>query len=227
MKSPGNLAGWGRLTLTLLWTLAVLLLAAQAEVVDRTIAVVNDHLVTWSDLDEQMRFEALENGRALKELGEAQRREAFEHLVQYRILRDQMQGTAPATFQEVEDRIDDVRAGWHMEKDDAQWAATLTRYGLSEAELRELVTNQIEILKFMEFRVRPLVRVSRAEVDEYYTSTLAPQVMAQGQTPEPVEAMTRKIRELLVEQKMNRELEKWLENLRVQSRVQILWDGVQ
>ncbi len=33
---------------------------ASAEVVDRTIAVVNQHLVTWSDLDEQMRFEALE-----------------------------------------------------------------------------------------------------------------------------------------------------------------------
>jgi len=205
-----------------LFALVLLLTAAQAEVVDRTIAVVNNHLVTWSDLDEQMRFEALENERALNELGEVQRREAFEHLVQYTILRDQMQGTAPATSQEVEARIADVRAGWHVEKDAAKWSSTLTRYGLSEVELRELVTNQIEILKFMEFRVRPLVRISRAEVDEYYTSTLVPQ----GQTPEPLEAMTPKIRELLAEQKMNRELEKWLENLRTQSQVQILWDGV-
>jgi peptidyl-prolyl cis-trans isomerase SurA len=224
MKSRRNLDGRSVLTLVVLLTL--LSSAAQAEVVDRTIAVVNDHLVTWSDLDEQMRFEALENGRALKDLSGVQRREAFEHLVQYRILRDQMQGTAPATVSESESRIADLRASWHMEKDDAQWGATLTRYGLSEVELRELVTNQIEILKFMEFRVRPLVRVSRAEVDEYYTRTLVPQVMAHGQTPEPVEAMTRKIRELLVEQKMNREMEKWLENLRAQSRVQILWDGV-
>lgn len=211
---------WWALMLTMFWT------AAQAEIVDRTIAVVNDHLVTWSDLDEQMRFEALENGRALKERDQARQREAFEHLVQYRILRDQMQGTSPAVASEVESRIAEVRSGWHLQKDDPQWVATLTRYGLSEVELRELVTNQIEILKFMEFRVRPLVRVSRAEVDEYYTSTLAPQVVAQGQTPEPVEAVTRMIRELLVEQKMNREMEKWLENLRAQSRVQMLWDGV-
>jgi hypothetical protein len=211
------------------WTLlalALLLTVARADVVDRTIAVVNNHLVTWSDLDEQMRFEALENQRALQELGQVQRREAFEHLVQYRILRDQMQGTAPAASQEVEARIADVRAGWRLEKDAAKWNSTLARYGLSEAELRELVTNQIEILKFMEFRVRPLVRISRAEVDEYYTSTLVPQVVKQGQTPEPLEAITPKIRELLAEQKMNRELEKWLENLRAQSQVQILWDGV-
>jgi hypothetical protein len=209
-----------------LLSMALLFMTAQAEVVDRTIAVVNNHMVMWSDLDEQMRFEALENGRALKDLGEVDRRVAFEHLVQYRILRDQMQGTVPANASEVEARIGEVRAGWQMAQDEAKWAATLTRYGLSSEELRELVTNQVEILKFMEFRVRPLVRVSRKEVEDYYTTTLAPQVMAQRQSPEPMEQVTPKIRELLVEQKMNREMEKWLENLRTQSRVQVLWDGV-
>jgi peptidyl-prolyl cis-trans isomerase SurA len=206
--------------------LALLLTMGHAEVVDRSIAVVNGHLVTWSDLDEQMRFEALENGRALKDLGEAERRAAFEHLVQSRMLRDQMQGTVPAAGFEVESRIGEMRAGWQMEKDDAKWAATLVRYGLSMEELRGLVKEQLEILKFMEFRVRPLVRVSRQEVEEYYTKTLAPQVKAQGQVPAPLEAVTPKISELLAEQKMNQELDKWLENLRTQSRVQVLWDGV-
>jgi peptidyl-prolyl cis-trans isomerase SurA len=218
MKSGRNLALW--------LMLALPVIAAQAEMVDRSIAVVNNHLVTWSDLDEQMRFEALENGRPLNDLGETERREAFEHLVQYRILRDQMQGIAPATSPEVESRIAEVRAGWQMAQDDAKWNATLTRYGLSKDELKELVTNQIEILKFMEFRVRPLVRVTRKEVEEYYSKILAPQVMAQGQSPEPVEQMTPKIRELLVEQKMNREMDTWLANLRAQSQVQVLWDGV-
>ncbi len=199
---------------------------ARAEVVDRTIAVVNNHVVTWSDLDEQMRFEALENGRALKDLGEADRRTAFEHLVQYQILRDQMQGTVPASASEVESRIAEVRAGTKDSQTGKAWAATLRRYGLSEAELSDLVKNQIEILKFMEFRVRPLVRASRKEVEDYYTSTLVPQVTAQGQTPEPLQQMTPKIRELLVEQKMSLEMEKWLGTLRKQSSVQLLWDGV-
>lgn len=206
--------------------LALLLTTANAEVIDRTIAVVNTHLVTWSELDEQMRFEALENRRALKDLGEAERRAAFEHLVQDRMLRDQMQGTAPATDFEVKSRIGEVRASWQMEQDDARWAATLTGYGLSMEELRALVQEQVEILKFLEFRVRPLVRVSRAEVEDYYTKTLVPEVRAQGQTPEPVEAVTPKIRELLAEQKTNQEMEKWLEKLRTQSRVQVLWEGV-
>ena len=77
--------------------------------VDRTIAVVNSHLVTWSDLDEQMRFEALENQRPLKNLTEADRRTAFDHLVQDWILRDQMQGTLPASEADVDTRIAAIR----------------------------------------------------------------------------------------------------------------------
>jgi len=206
--------------------LVLLLASLQAEVVDRTIAVVNHHLLTWSDLDEQMRFEALENGHALNTLGESERRAAFEHLVQYRILRDQMQGTTPATDSDVEARIGELRDGLQMGRDDSRWLATLKLYEISANELTALVRNQIEILRFMEFRVRPLVTVSRTEVEHYYTSTLTPQVNAHGQTPEALEALTPKIRELLAEQKMNQEMEKWLKTLREQSRVQGLWEGV-
>jgi hypothetical protein len=206
--------------------LALLLASLQAEVVDRTIAVVNNHPLTWSDLDEQMRFEALENGHALNTLGESERRAAFEHLVQYRILRDQMQGTPPATDSDVEARIGELRNALQMGRDDSRWLATLKLYEISVNELTGLVKNQIEILRFMEFRVRPLVTVSRTEVEDYYTSTLTPRVIAQGQTPEALEALRPKIRELLVEQKMNQEMEKWLKTLRDQSRVQVLWEGV-
>jgi peptidyl-prolyl cis-trans isomerase SurA len=223
MRRRGHRAQWLGATLAG-WLLALTAMAASAEVLDRTIAVVNTHLVTWSDLDEEMRFEALENGRALKDVTEAERREAFDHLVQDWILRDQMQGTLPAADSDVDERIGELRAALHA--DAAAWAATLSGYGLSPDELHALVANQLEILRFLEFRVRPLVRVSRKEVDEYYTKTLVPQVKAQGQKPEPVEQVTAKIRELLAEQKMNEEMEKWLQTLRSQSQVRVLWDGV-
>ena len=211
------------------WSLAVGMLACaagDAEVMDRTIAVVNGHLVTWSDLDEQMRFEALQNQRALKDLTADERQTAFDHLVQNWILRDQMQGMFPAADEDVEARIADLRTAWHLEKDSAKWDATLQSYGLSGDELQKLMANQLEILRFLEFRVRPLVRVSRQEVEDYYKNTLTPRVEAQGQTPEPLPTLAPKIRELLVQQKMNQELEKWIASLRSQSPVQLLWSGV-
>jgi hypothetical protein len=212
---------------------------SSAEVVDRTIAVVNKRLVTWSDLDLQMRFEALENQRALTDLTATDRSAAFEHLLQYSVLREQMQGIAPVESREVNARLAELRATWQGENggagdaasgganSDAHWAGILGRYGISPAELRSLVTNQLEILRFVEFQVKPLVRVSRDEIDFYYSNTLVPQVMAAGQAPAPLEQVTPEIRELLREQKTNQEMEKWLANLKAQSHVRILWNGLQ
>ena len=199
---------------------------APAEVVDRTIAVVNGHLITWSDLDEQMRFEALENQRPLRELTAAERRSAFDHLVQSWILRDQMQGMFPAADEDVEARIAELRGAWHLENDPARWNSLVQSYGLNVDELHKQVANQLEILRFLEFRVRPLVRVTRQEIEDYYRTTLTPQLEAKGQTPEPVKTLAPKIRELLMQQKMSQELEKWLANLRSQGKVQVLWSGV-
>jgi peptidyl-prolyl cis-trans isomerase SurA len=212
-----------------LLTAALLLLcaAATAEVLDRSIAVANGHLITWSDLAEQMRFEALENGRSLKDLTPADRREAFDHLVQNWIVRDQMQGRPPATGSEIDAQIAELRSSLHVEKDDARWNATLRSYGISPEELRKQVANQLEILSYVEFRVRPLVRVSRAEIDEYYNQKLVPQLEEQGQRPEPEAQLRPQIRQLLREQKVNEAMDKWLQTLRSQAQVELLWNGVQ
>jgi hypothetical protein len=203
---------------------------AAAVVVDRTIAVVNGHLVTWSDLDVQMRFEALENARALVELTAENRQAAFEHLVQARVLRDQMQGVPPATNEEIDARIAAIREEWNAmgsrASTDEGWNALVAEYGVSLAELRALIAEQIEILRFTEFQVRPLVRVTQAEIQEYYQTVLVPKLKEHGAEAEPLDKVSRSIRRLLAEQKMNEEMNKWLQTLRSQSHVRILWDGV-
>jgi peptidyl-prolyl cis-trans isomerase SurA len=220
MRTFTNIGAWMAVLLCLLCA------PCGAEVVDRSIAVVNGHMITWSDLDEQMRFEALQNGRALKELTAADRQQAFDRLVQNWIVRDQMQGTPPASESDVAAQIGELRKSLQLE-DDARWRATLDSYGISEDELRRLVANQHEILSFLEFRVRPLVRVSREEIEQYYNETLVPQIEAQGQKPDPVAQLRTQIRQLLREQKVSQELEKWLHSVRAQAQVQVLWDGVQ
>ena len=212
---------------SLLVILGLLCATAAADVVDRAIAVVNGHLITWSDLDEQMRFEALENQRPLRELAAEERRTAFDHLVQNWIMRDQMQGMFPAADEDVDARIKELRETWHLDNDPARWNSLLQSYGMTTEELHKQAANQLEILRFLEFRVRPLVRVNRQEVEEYYKTTLVPQIEARGETPEPLPKLAPKIRELLVQQKMNQELEKWLGTLRSQAQIRLLWSGVQ
>ena len=226
LAAPGSFSLFS-LSLGIVLMMISVSLPSRAEIVDRSVAVVNGHLVTWSDLDEQMRFEALQNRRPLRELTAAERRSAFDHLVQNWILRDQMQGMFPAADEDVEARITELRGAWHLENDPARWNSLVQSYGLNADELHKQLANQLEILRFLEFRVRPLVRVTRQEVEDYYKTTLTPQLEAKGQTPEPVQTLAPKIRELLMQQKMNQELEKWLANLRSQGQVQVLWSGAQ
>jgi peptidyl-prolyl cis-trans isomerase SurA len=208
------------LLLAMLWT------SARAVVIDRSIAMVNGHMVTWSDLNEEMRFEALENRRPLQELTVTDRYAAFDHLVQKWILQDQMLGMFPASQADVDTQIAELRSAWHMEKNDAGWEAILHRYGISPEQLRTLVASQQEILRYLELRLRPLVHVTQPEVQDYYSQTLVPKVEAQGQKPEPLANLRSQIRRLLVEQKMTQEMETWLAAQRAQSQVQVLWDGV-
>ena len=216
-----------RCALVPLLTLCVLLVtAAGAQVIDRSIAVVNQKLVTWSELDAEMRFEALENHRPLAELTEADRHAAFDRLLQERILREQMQSVAPATASETAALLTEIRSNWSAAQDDAAWSRLLERYGLTADEVRQMVASQIEVLRFIEERMRPLARVSRKEVEDYYNLTLAPQVAAKGGKLESYEELAPKIRELLTEQKMSDETEKWLKQLRAQANVVILWDAV-
>lgn len=211
------------LLIALCWTSATL---ASAEVVERVIARVNNHLLTWSDLDERMRFEALENRRPLAALTEDDRRAAFARLTQDALLREQMQGMAVATPEAIAARLSELRAIWQMSHDDAAWTATLTRYGFTADELRLQVANQLELLRFLEAQVRPLTQVSRAEVESYYDTILVPKTMAAGQSPASLEKVRAQIVELLREQKMNRAMEQWLEKLRAQSRIEVQWDAV-
>ena len=120
-----------------------------------------------------------------------------------------------------------LRAAWHEEKDETKWAATLHRLRTFGGGAARAGGKPGGSLRFMEFRVRPLVRVSGEEVEEYYTNTLVPQVVgARTDSRAAGVGDARRFAQLLVEQKTNREMEKWLENLKAQSRVQMLWDGV-
>ncbi len=204
----------------------LLAVSAGAQVIDRSIAVVNHKLVTWSELDAEMRFEALENHRPLAALTEADRHAAFDRLLQERILREQMQGVAPASGSEIAALLTEIRTNWSATQDDAAWGKVLTRYGLTVDDVRQKIATQIEVMRFIEERMRPLARVSRKEVEDYYTLTLAPQVAAKGGKLETYEELAPKIRELLTEQKMSDETEKWLKQLRAQASVQVLWEAV-
>src|ERR1043166_6936583 len=121
-----------------IWIMAVVALATSAEVIDRIVVVVNRTPILASDCDEELRFEALVDGRAVDTTPKAMDA-ALERLIDQMLIEQQMSASkyAPAGDAETNAAVEQVRK--QIAPDGQQWTAALRRYGLSESTVAEHV----------------------------------------------------------------------------------------
>lgn len=193
--------------------------AQQAQVLDRVVANVNGQPLLLSDWEQALRYEAFLQGRPPESFTAGERTKALERLIDRELLRQQMQADYSAQPEELEQRIQNVRAQLKGANTEQGWRSILARYGLTEDEFRDSVRTEMRVLRFVDLRLRPVVRVDRDAIAAYYRETLVPRLRVAGVEPEPLEEVAPKIRELLVEEKMQSVLDDWLSNLRSQSSV--------
>jgi hypothetical protein len=212
-------------TIRFLLLLALVTLSAQAEIVDRLIAVAGTRVITWSDALWEARYQAFLLGQeppgpdALAQ--EETREPTVERLIDQRLLeqeRDAVPFSSPeedATqrrFEEARQRFSSLPA----------YREALARYGLAEAELRERLERETSLMAFAERRLRPQVRLDAAETERYYRETFSAELRRQGQTIPPLAEVREQIEAILAEQQVNRRLEEWLRDLRRRLGVRIL-----
>jgi len=135
------------------------------------------------------------------------------------LLLQQMQADYSPTDEEVKARVAEIRKQLGVENSDVVWQQLLAQYGMTADELTADVENQMKIMRFVDLRLRPTIRVDRQDIDQYYRETLVPELKKSGVEPQPEEQMQGRIRELLVQQRMDAVLEDWLVNLRSQSEI--------
>jgi hypothetical protein len=207
---------------------AVLLMTAcgplrAGEIIDRIVATVNGHAILLSDCDEALRYEALVNGKPLEGITPADRRAVLERLVDQELLREQMEGLAyqhvsPA---EVQQQVGQLRAQLGAATDEA-WRALLARYGFTAEDLASRVAAQLDTLRFLDLRLRPSVHIDRDSVATYYREKFLPELRKSGAGDVPLPEVSRKIEELLAQQRMDELLNDWIRSLRQQSRIREL-----
>lgn len=209
------------------WLCALLLAAAPlraGEIIDRIVATVDNDVVLESDLDVALRFQALVKGTPAAHASAAERAQEMQRLIDQSLLREQMSRASlpPAGQDEISKAVADLRARIPGAATPEGWQAALTAAGLSERDVEERVTAQIEISHFIDLRFRPGIRVDDTEVRKYYEETLLPELRAKGAAVPPLKDVSGKIQELLVEKSVNEQLDAWLKSLRSETRVRIL-----
>jgi peptidyl-prolyl cis-trans isomerase SurA len=196
--------------------------------VDRVVAVVNRQTILESDLEDEIQLSVLEP--SVKGQENVTKLLALDRLIGRTLIQQQIrQEDLPAAEPNPNDiaaRIEQirtdlpacVRAGC---KTDDGWKTFLAQHGLSEARVETYLHSRLEILSFIELRFRQGIQIAPEEIEQYYRQTLLPQYPA-GQTPPPLEQVSSRIEEILLQQKVNILFDNWLANLRSQGQIEVL-----
>jgi peptidyl-prolyl cis-trans isomerase SurA len=208
--------------------ICILLLAPMAafaaEVIDGVIATVNRKPLLQSDWDDAVRFEAFMQQKPLARVTEADRASALQRLIDHWVLEIQMPDAnylAPSR-EEVRADIAKLRAQIPAASDESGWQKLIAAYGLSQRDVEANVRREMQMMNFIEVRLRPNVHVQPEEVEAYYRAQVLPDMEKAGVKIVTLQEVSPKIHELLVQQRMDELLEAWLHNLRQQTQVQNL-----
>ena len=91
--------------------------------------------------------------------------------------------------------------------------------GLSWPDLEELALRIAAVDAYVEQRLRPRVAVSMEEIEAAYQELLVAEIATADEPPPPIAIVQDQLRGLLVERKLNQEIERWL--ARAEERLEV------
>jgi len=208
----------------------IVLLAAgavlAADIIERVVATVNNQPILQSDWDEEVRYEAFVNRRALSSLTAADRKAALDRLIDQELLRqqikeDEQEGVLKIPAPNVEKNLQAIRQQYPGAEKAAIWRADLQRYGLREQDLVRHIAVQARLERLIDVRLRPTIHISHSSIESYYQQQLLPELRKSGVKDVPLVEVSPKIEELLTQRRMNELLASWLHDLRSQSDIRM------
>jgi len=188
--------------------------------VDRIVAVVHQQVITAGDWDEQERMEALVDERPISE--HSHRHETLDRLVKRTLIVQQMNSLdfKRATAQEVEEKLADIKKLFASAGTEEGWNSILRSYGVEESALRAFLSEQLDMLRFIDAKFRAGVRIPQRDAQAYYNDVLSPQLKDKNVTVPPFPEVREKIVAILTEKRVNELLEGWLKELQTEGVVQ-------
>jgi hypothetical protein len=199
--------------------LAALAGAGGAEVIDRIAVSVGNRVITTAEIEREARLTAFLNGAA-PDLSPEGRKKTAERLIEQRLVKRELEA---ANYPEpdragVEDGLREIKA---RHKTAAAYQEALARYAITDEDLREHLIWQQAFLRFIDVRFRPAAQVSEEDVREYFEKTVKPLAdRANPGKPADIERYREQIEAKLTGERVDAELDRWLQAARRRNRVE-------
>ena len=205
----------------------ILLLAAGAaagwlspqEIMDRIVARVENNVILLSDVRALARYQLLLDGQAESDA------QILDRLIDQWIVRTE----ADAAHFPHPSEADTDRALARVRNSFAsgeEYEARKRQAGLSEQDVRAMVSSQLYLSNYLDSRFRPAVRIDPKEVEDFYHTAVVPRAQARGQAPPSLEAAREAIQEALIENGISRQADQWLTESRPRLHIEKSLDEV-
>lgn len=202
-------------------SMAFLALAAagRADIIDRIAASVGNRVITTSDVDREIRITAFLNG-VQPDFSAAGKKATLDRLVEQKLIRNELENARyplPAAS-EVEPELAAFKRKFF--KDDPAYRAALSAALLTDRDIRDELLWQRTLLLFIDVRFRPGVQVTDQEIQDYFEKTVAPaaRLAHPGAAPK-LEDFRDQIEETLVGQKVDQDLDRWMQAARRRTEI--------
>ena len=193
--------------------LAIMLavVAARAEIIDRIAVSVGRQVITESQILEEIRVTAFLNQQPVV-VNPEEKRKAAERLLEQTLMRRDMEFThyPQPPVSEADVPLRNVLA----RGDDP------SKYGITEDELRQHLWWQVTMLGFIDYRFRPAIEVSDAEIRDYYTKKRADWAKQGIASIPTLEDSRADIEKILTADRVDQAVDRWLGDARTRLNIQ-------
>jgi hypothetical protein len=185
------------------------------QVVDQILTLVNEDIITRSDLLWSLAMDP----KAPSPTGNVSSdllRQKLDVMIEQRLIAQEARRVPAAapTQEEIAKRRTELIAQFPSE---AAFRQRVEAVGLTPQKLDELIRDMIRIERFVDFRFRSFVFVTEQDIKKYYDEQLAPEIRKKGQIPPSLDDATadgktvrQRISEILKQEKINQEIDSWL-----------------
>jgi parvulin-like peptidyl-prolyl isomerase len=177
------------------------------EVIDRVTARVENDIILLSDVRMLARYQQLVDGKSESDA------QILDRLIDQWIVRNEAE-TARFPRPSDEDIARGVERVQKSFTSPEEYEARKKQIGLTDADIRNMVSSQLYLSNYLDSRFRPSARIEPKDVQDFYDKALIPRAQARGQEPPSLDAARDTIHEALVQRSIDEQAERWLNESR-------------
>jgi len=189
-------------------------LTDRPQVVDRIVAHVEDDIITLSEVRELAAYQQLVDGHAEPD------DRILNELIEQWVVNNE--ATATQFPQPAESEVNREVGRVQASLPSAQaYNERLAALGITPQAVRRVVTREIYLARYLDYKFRPAVQVGDQDIAKYYREQLVPALTAKDQSVPPLSAVTDQIRELLVQQGVTERAASWFDETKSRLKIEI------